>query len=385
MTPDTRIYVAGHRGLAGSALVRVLQRQRATRTSSPARTRSSISLDARAVAALLPGRTARGRVPRRRQGRRHPRQQHLSGRVHPRQPRHPDQRDPRGLARRRAAAALPRLVVHLPARLPAADPRGLPADRAARAHQPRLTRSPRSPASRCAGPTTASTARNTSARCRPISTAPATTTISQTSHVLPALIRRFHEAKARGDKTRHALGHRHAAPRVPLQRRHGRRVRAPDGAAAGAARDPRQRPRAAARQRRLRRGPHDPRARGARPQRSSAPMLRSSGTARSRTARRASCSTSASSRRSAGGRRSRWTTASGARTPTTRPIRAPSRRLAIQFDLAPAATHSSAAPLARGLRCRGWCADACYGSSARRASSCVRQQRRQRSMAIGLS
>ena len=37
MTPDTRIYVAGHRGLAGSALVRALKAA-ASKTSSPART-----------------------------------------------------------------------------------------------------------------------------------------------------------------------------------------------------------------------------------------------------------------------------------------------------------------------------------------------------------
>ena len=44
------------------------------------------------------------RVPRRGQGRRHPRQQHLPGRLHPRQPADPDQRHPRGLRARRAAS-----------------------------------------------------------------------------------------------------------------------------------------------------------------------------------------------------------------------------------------------------------------------------------------
>ena len=48
------------------------------------------------------------------------------------------------------------------------------------------------------------------------------------SHVIPALLRKFHEAKHRGDATRHRLGHRHAAARVPVQRRHGRRLRLPD-------------------------------------------------------------------------------------------------------------------------------------------------------------
>jgi hypothetical protein len=48
------------------------------------------------------------------------------------------------------------------------------------------------------------------------------------SHVIPALLRKFHEAKARGDANGHRVGHRHAAPRVPVQRRHGRCLRLPD-------------------------------------------------------------------------------------------------------------------------------------------------------------
>jgi GDP-L-fucose synthase len=42
----------------------------------------------------------------------------------------------------------------------------------------------------------------------------------QNSHVLPALIRRFHEAKLRGDE-RHDLGYGHAAPRISACRRPG--------------------------------------------------------------------------------------------------------------------------------------------------------------------
>ena len=41
----------------------------------------------------------------------------------------------------------------------------------------------------------------------------------QNSHVLPALIRRFHEAKLRGDREVVDLGHRLAAPGVPARRR----------------------------------------------------------------------------------------------------------------------------------------------------------------------
>ena len=43
----------------------------------------------------------------------------------------------------------------------------------------------------------------------------------QNSHVLPALIRRIHEAKLRGDPSVTDLGYRHAAPRVPACGRSG--------------------------------------------------------------------------------------------------------------------------------------------------------------------
>ena len=66
----------------------------------------------------------------------------------------------------------------------------------------------------------------------------------KTSHVLPALIRKAHEAKVRGDQEIVDLGHRHAAARVPARRRLRRRARASHE---GLFRD-------AAHQRRLRRG-----------------------------------------------------------------------------------------------------------------------------------
>ena len=49
------------------------------------------------------------------------------------------------------------------------------------------------------------------------------------SHVLPALMRKFHDAKIDGARERRDLGHRHAAPRVPARRRSRRRVPVPDG------------------------------------------------------------------------------------------------------------------------------------------------------------
>ena len=48
------------------------------------------------------------------------------------------------------------------------------------------------------------------------------------SHVVAALIRRFHEAKLAGAPRCRGLGHRHAAARIPLCRRHGGCLRAPD-------------------------------------------------------------------------------------------------------------------------------------------------------------
>ena len=45
----------------------------------------------------------------------------------------------------------------------------------------------------------------------------------QTSHVLPALLRKFHDGERERRAGGHGLGHRHAAPRVPLRRRPRRR------------------------------------------------------------------------------------------------------------------------------------------------------------------
>ena len=69
------------------------------------------------------------------------------------------------------------------------------------------------------------------------------------SHVLPALIRRYDEAVASRCAVGDQLGHRFTAPRVPARRRHGRRLPAPARALR----------RAGAGQRRHRHGRHDPR------------------------------------------------------------------------------------------------------------------------------
>ena len=55
--------------------------------------------------------------------------------------------------------------------------------------------------------------------CRPTSTAPATISTCTSSHVLPALIRKAHEAKLARRADAGGLGQRHAAARVPARRR----------------------------------------------------------------------------------------------------------------------------------------------------------------------
>ena len=171
----------------------------ATRRARPARSQA-------AVDAFFARRAPDVRVPRRGQGRRHPRQRQLPGRLHLRQPDDRDQRDRCGLAQRRAQAAVPRLVLHLPA----SSRRSRCARTACspgRSSRPTSgMRSPRSPASSSARPTAASTAATSSRPCRPTSTGRATTSTSQNSHVLPALIRKFHEAKAARARRRSSCG-----------------------------------------------------------------------------------------------------------------------------------------------------------------------------------
>ena len=113
------------------------------------------------------------------------------------------------------------------------------------------------------------------------------------SHVVAALIRRFHEAKVSGARERRGLGHRHAAPRIPLCRRSRRRLRSPDE-------DLFQRRTG---QYRHRRGHHDRRIRPRGGRRPSATPARSASIRRGPTARRANCSMSAAWPNSAGARR----------------------------------------------------------------------------------
>ncbi len=75
------------------------------------------------------------RVPGGGEGRRHRGQPQRAGAVPARQSADPDQRHRCGVSPWGPQAAVPGLQLHLPARRPAADDRGVPAHRAARAHQ----------------------------------------------------------------------------------------------------------------------------------------------------------------------------------------------------------------------------------------------------------
>ena len=97
----------------------------------------------------------------------------------------------------------------------------------------------------------------------------------KSSHVLPALMRKFHDAKAAARDEVDGLGHRLAPARVPPRRRPRRRLPLPDAPLR------RGRPH----QRRHRRGPHHPRARRDRRARSWPPACGSPSIPPSRTAR----------------------------------------------------------------------------------------------------
>ena len=104
--------------------------------------------------------------------------------------------------------------------------RGRAADRPAGADQRGRTRSPRSPAS-CQVQSYRRQYGASYISAMPTNLyGPGDNFDLETSHVLPALIRRFHEAKRDGPREVTLWGTRHAAPRVPARRRPRRRLRA---------------------------------------------------------------------------------------------------------------------------------------------------------------
>ena len=161
------------------------------------------------------------------EGRRHPGEQHLPGRLPQRQPAHPGQRAGRGAATRRRAGAVPRLLVHLPEvrrRSPSVE------DSLLTGHL-----EPTNDAyaiAKIAGILQVQAVRRQYGlpwiSAMPTNLYGPNDNFSPTgSHVLPALIRRYDEAARVGCGQRHQLGHGHTAARVPARRRHGRCVPAP--------------------------------------------------------------------------------------------------------------------------------------------------------------
>ena len=225
-------------------------------------------------------------------------------------------------AARREAAALPRQLVHLPARLPAADP------------EEYLLTGPLEPTNepyaiaKIAGIKLCQAYRRQYG-CDFISAMPTNLYGPDDNFDLDELARaagadpQVPRRQAGAARTATVWGTRHAAARVPARRRPRRRVPVPDGALR----------RRRAHQRRHRRGPDHPRARRDGPRRRRARRRRSCSTRRSRTARRASCSTSAACTRSAGG------TASGCDEGSRQPTSGSARK-------------RSSAGVSRSQRCR---------------------------------
>ena len=142
----------------------------------------------------------------------------LPGRLPLRQPAHPDQRPGRRPRRRRRAAAVPRLVLHLPQARATADPGVVAAHRPARAHQRRLR--DRQDRRRPARPGDASAVRPPLDQCH------AHQPLRPRRQLRPAVVARARRAdpalprgRRLGRPQRHRLGHRQAAPRVPALRR----------------------------------------------------------------------------------------------------------------------------------------------------------------------
>ena len=125
-----RVWVAGHRGMVGSALVRRLAERR---LRSPDRRPRRRRPDTPGRDGALGFGSAAGRhLPRRGKGRRHSRQRHVSGRFPLRQPDDRGEHPGGGASRARRQGALPRIELHLSEIRRSADRRGFAPDRPAR-------------------------------------------------------------------------------------------------------------------------------------------------------------------------------------------------------------------------------------------------------------
>ena len=176
-------------------------RPRAARSSSR-RARRSICAARTRPRHWMRGGAARRGVRRGGQGRRHPRQRHPAGRVHLRQP---GDRERTSSTRAIGPAWRSWCSSARPASTRAYAPqpmhRGVAADRAARADQPVVRHRQDRRASRCARPTAASTAATSSPPCRPTSTGRDDNFDLAGSHVVPALMRKAHEARLAGSES----------------------------------------------------------------------------------------------------------------------------------------------------------------------------------------
>ena len=171
---DSRIFVAGHVGLGGVGHPAAADSGRAC---------VAAHRDARSAPTSHHGRnycfrTKKQRVRfRRRHGRRHPGQLDAPGRVHLRQHDDPRHGGARRAPVRREEAAVPRQLLHLPARMPAADEARRAADRG-RSSRPTSLRDRQDRRDQAVpGLPPRNTAATSSRRCRPTSTGRTTTSI----------------------------------------------------------------------------------------------------------------------------------------------------------------------------------------------------------------
>ena len=188
-------------------------------------------LDQRAVRDVPRRRAARLRLHRRGEGRRHPGEQHAAAPTSCTRTWSIEANLIRGAhAAGVRAADVPRLELHLSARLPAADQGGVPADRPARADQRAVRDRQDRRHQAVRGATTRQYGRQLRER-------DADQPVRPERQLRPGDEPRAAGADpqgARGEAARRRrdrrLGQRHAAARVPVRRRPGRCLRLPDGA-----------------------------------------------------------------------------------------------------------------------------------------------------------
>ena len=114
MEKNAKIYVAGHRGMVGSAIVRELQRQGYTNIIT--RTHKELDLTRQeAVERFFAEEKARICIPRRSKGGRYHRQPIGIGGLHVREHDIGDECHPLGMAQWLQEAGVSRFIVHIPA------------------------------------------------------------------------------------------------------------------------------------------------------------------------------------------------------------------------------------------------------------------------------